>query len=264
MSQSFVKKFAERFKGSPAIGAPPAMIDIHCHLLPGVDDGPKTWETTLEMCRMAQQDGVRQIVATPHANHTFPYSREEHEASLQQLRNQFSGLEFVMGCDFHCSYENVQDAIQNPQRYSIGDTRYLLLEFNDFASARQMTDTMAVLAGSGFRCIITHPERMALAAENGDFARALVDAGGLVQITANSLTGFWGPRVQKISERVLKAGLVSIIASDAHETKRRVPILSEAWRVAAKLVGQEYANELVAGNAEAILRNRDVYVDGRQ
>ena len=171
-----------------------------------------------------------------------------------------TGLQFTMGCDFHCSYENVQDAIQNPNRYCIGDTRYLLLEFNDFAIARQMTDTIAVLAASGFRSIVTHPERMAIAADNGDFARALVEAGGLIQITANSLTGFWGPRIQKISERILKAGLVSIIASDAHEAKQRVPILSDAWRIAIRVGGQEYANKLVADNPETILHNQGVYV----
>jgi protein-tyrosine phosphatase len=239
------------------------MIDLHCHLLPGVDDGPDNWEATLEMCNIARNDGVEEIVVTPHANHQYPYSRERHETSLEELRSKFTGIQFVMGCDFHCSYENVQDAIAHPRRYTIGNTRYLLLEFNEFATSRQMTDTMAVLSGAGFRCIITHPERMALASNHDDLASALVNAGGLIQITANSLTGFWGPRIEKVSERLLKAGLVSIIASDGHETKRRLPVLSHAWRIAARMVGEDYANEVVADNPRAILSDREVYADRR-
>jgi protein-tyrosine phosphatase len=263
MSESFFQKLASRFRAVGDTPDPPPMVDLHCHLLPGVDDGPKDWETTLEMCRIAQQDGIRQIVATPHANHQFPYSREQHETAVEELRGKFKDLEVITGCDFHCSYENVQDALAHPHRYTIGNTRYLLLEFNDFATARQMTDTMAVITGAGFRSIITHPERMALASQSSDFGRVLVDAGGLLQITANSLTGYWGSRVQKISERLLKSGLVAIIASDAHETTRRTPVLSEAWRVSSQLVGPEHASELVAGNPRAILLDQEVYADRR-
>src|SRR5215472_16668634 len=100
--------------------APVAMVDIHCHILPNVDDGSRSWEMTAEMCRVAADDGVRHIVATPHCNHKFAYDRSRYEAMLLELREASLGrLEFSIGCDFHFSYENITDALDNPTRYTI-------------------------------------------------------------------------------------------------------------------------------------------------
>jgi protein-tyrosine phosphatase len=97
------------------------MYDIHSHILPLVDDGAKSWDITLEMCRMAQADGIQHMVATPHANERYVYDREIHEASLAELRTRFgSGMEFSLGCDFHMSYENIEEAKLNPAKFSMG------------------------------------------------------------------------------------------------------------------------------------------------
>src|SRR5439155_1078357 len=116
------------------------MVDIHCHILPGVDDGARDWETSLAMCRMAARDGIRHIVATPHANDEFAYDRNRLAALLAELRTrvaadpELSGtpLTFSLGCDFHLSFENFRDALNQPDRYCIEGTRYLLVEFSDY------------------------------------------------------------------------------------------------------------------------------------
>src|SRR5437899_2387018 len=110
------------------------MIDVHCHLLPNVDDGAKSWEMTLEMCEVAKADGISHIVCTPHANDEYPYDRARHEKALAELRSKAcGGLEFSLGCDFHFSYDNIRAVVENPDRFLIANGDYLLVELSDFA-----------------------------------------------------------------------------------------------------------------------------------
>ena len=170
------------------------MIDIHCHLLPAVDDGAKSWEVTLEMCRLAEQDGVTHIVATPHANYEYSYDRAAHLGLLEELRARAPELSFSLGCDFHLSYENIEDAMAHPERYTIGDTRYLLVELSEY-SAFNVAQTLFELQTAGLMPILTHPERNPVILGNPELLNGFADVGCLFQITANSLTGFWGKAI---------------------------------------------------------------------
>jgi protein-tyrosine phosphatase len=231
------------------------MIDIHCHLLPCVDDGAKSWDVTLGMCRLAEQDGVTHIVATPHANNEFSYDRALHSALLEELRGRAPGLSFSLGCDFHLSYDNIEDAMNHPERYAIGDTRYLLVELSEY-SAFNVSQTLYKLQTAGLVPIVTHPERNPVILGNPELLNEFSDVGCLFQITANSLTGFWGKPPQKLCEAMLKKNMVHFIASDAHGLRSRPPILSEALRAAAKIVGLDAAKKLVDANPCAVLTNR--------
>src|ERR1700683_4744778 len=103
------------------------MVDIHCHILPEVDDGARSWDIAVEMCRMAAADGITHMVATPHANDKYAYDRDQHEATARELMARTGGVpEISLGCDFHFSYENVQEALVNSSPYTIGTTRYML------------------------------------------------------------------------------------------------------------------------------------------
>jgi protein-tyrosine phosphatase len=119
------------------------MVDIHCHILPGIDDGSDSWETTLEMCRIAADDGITHIVATPHANEEFMYSRNGHGKLLSELQARVPSLKFTLGCDFHMSYENIEDALLDPAPFAIGDTKYILVEFNNFSPPQQACSACA-------------------------------------------------------------------------------------------------------------------------
>lgn len=232
------------------------MIDIHCHLLPCVDDGAKSWDVTLEMCRLAQQDGVAHIVVTPHANYKYRYDRGLHQALLDELRSRAPGLTFSLGCDFNLSYENIEDAMVHPERYAIADTRYMLVELSEF-SAFNVPQTLYQLQTAGLVPIVTHPERNPVVLANPGLLTEFADVGCLFQITANSLTGSWGKASKKTCETMLKNNMVHFIASDAHGVKNRPPILSAARDAAAKIVGLTAAEKLVVGNPIAVLSNQD-------
>jgi protein-tyrosine phosphatase len=134
------------------------MVDIHCHILPGIDDGSDSWETTLEMCRIAADDGITHIVATPHANEEFMYSRNGHGKLLEEMKARVPSMHFTLGCDFHMSYENIEDALLDPAPFAIGNTKYILVEFNDFTPSQQMTASLFRLRSGELIPIITHPE----------------------------------------------------------------------------------------------------------
>jgi protein-tyrosine phosphatase len=232
------------------------MIDIHCHLLPAVDDGARSWEDTLEMCRLAEQDGITHIVATPHANYEYPYDRALHLDLLDELRSRAPQLSFSLGCDFHLSYENITDAMTHPERYTIANTRYLLVELSEY-STFNVAQTLFQLQTAGLSPIITHPERNPVILGAPDLINRFSDVGCLFQITANSLTGFWGRAQQKMCEEMLKRNMVHFIASDAHSVKSRPPVLSLARAAAARIIGFEAAEKLVNANPEAVLNNQN-------
>ena len=229
------------------------MIDLHCHILPGVDDGSLSWETTAEMCRMAAEDGIRQIVATPHANERFSYNRSRYEGMLHKLTEVGSGIKFSVGCDFHFSFDNIEDAVLHPKRYTIGDTDYLLVEFSDFGSMQAIKEGLFRLASSGIKSIVTHPERNLALLEAPDRVLELARDGFLIQITANSLTGYWGIRSQRMAELLLKKNAIHVVASDAHDTVMRPPLLSQAFDRVCRLAGQDVANALFVDNPSAII-----------
>ncbi len=233
------------------------MVDIHCHIIPGVDDGSRSWEMTKEMCRVAADDGIRHIVATPHCNNEYPYDRAQYEALKEQLREASDGrIEFSVGCDFHFSYENITDAIENPKRYSINGTRYLLIEFSDYGIPPSVAELFFQFTSRGMVPIITHPERNPLLVRRPEKVLELVDAGALVQVTANSITGFWGEKARSVSEWLLTKGAVHVIASDAHDPKRRRPVLSEARNAVARMLGEQAAEDLVNHTPQAIVEGK--------
>jgi protein-tyrosine phosphatase len=229
------------------------MIDIHTHVLPGCDDGPRSWESTLEMCQQAADDGVRHVVATPHANFEYEYDREAHAAKVDELRSRFPALQFSIGCDFHVSYDNVEDALKNPGRYTINDSRYLLVEFSDYTAPVRFMDPIFPLLAAGFIPIVTHPERNGVLLHHPEMVDELVGEGCLVQVTANSLTGFWGERPKKMAVELLKREIVHFIASDAHDPRRRTTVLSAGVKVAAGIIGEAAAGKLVNENPRAIV-----------
>jgi protein-tyrosine phosphatase len=235
------------------------MVDIHCHILPGIDDGSKSWEMTAEMCRVAVQDGTTHIVATPHCNDEFDYDRDRYTEMLGQLWDASDGkLAFSLGCDFRLSDENIRDALAHPRRYTIGDSQYLLVEFSHYSISPSVKQDLLSISSSGMVPVITHPERNQVLLRRPETVLEMVEQGSLVQVTANSLTGFWGRRSKEMAEWLLKREAVHVIASDAHDPERRNPVLSQARDVVAGLVGKEVADALVTHNPAAIVDGKSL------
>jgi len=239
------------------------MIDIHCHILPGVDDGSPSWEITAEMCRMAAEDGIRHMVATPHADERFFYDRSRYEGMLRKLKNVGCGIKFSLGCDFHFSFDNIEDAVLHPRRYTIGGSPYLLVEFSDFGSMPAIREGLFRLANSGLKPIITHPERNLALLEAPEKVVELAKDGCLIQVTANSLTGYWGVRSQRMAEMLLKKDAIHVIASDAHDPVNRPPLLSQAFDRVCRLAGQHVAHALFVDNPGAVVSAANATRDAR-
>jgi len=235
------------------------MVDIHNHLLPGVDDGSRSWEMTAEMCRIAAEDGITHVVATPHANHRYAYDRELYAEMLGQLHDAANGkLAFSLGCDFHFSYENICDALEHPRRYTIGDTQYLLIEFSDYGIPPSVKEDIFTLRSRGIVPIITHPERNQVLLKKPEMVLELVEQGCLVQVTANAVTGAWGKGSKKMVGWLLERDAVHVVASDAHDPVMRKPVMSEARNAIAKLAGAEVAEALATSNPESIVEGRSL------
>jgi protein-tyrosine phosphatase len=233
------------------------LIDIHSHILPEVDDGPTSWEVSVAMCQMAVADGITHIAATPHCNERYHYDRDYLAGCLRHLQELVGATpQLSLGCDFHLSYDNLQKVMLDPERYTIGGSRYLLVELSDFSIPTQIGDCFSKLGDLGVTPVITHPERNAILRPTPQRVIEFVELGCAVQITANALTGFWGQRVQRVATWLLEHEAVHMIASDAHDVKYRTPILSAARDAAAEICGPEIANALVEENPRAVIHGK--------
>jgi protein-tyrosine phosphatase len=235
------------------------VIDIHCHILAGIDDGPKSWDVSEEMCRMAAADGIEHMVATPHANERYPYHREQFKQLLDDLHRRLADSNagkapaFSLGCDFHLSYENLQDVMAVPERYTIEGSSYLLVELNNYSIPVQIESSFSRLVDMGLAPIITHPERNPILQTTPNRILQWIELGCAVQVTGSALTGAWGERARHTAEWLLKRNAVHVLATDSHDTKRRPPILSQAREAAAGICGQDIAFALVDENPRAII-----------
>jgi protein-tyrosine phosphatase len=233
------------------------VIDIHSHILPEVDDGPKSIETSVAMCRMAAADGITHQVATPHANDRYHYDREYLQglvAHLQQLIGD--SLTLSLGCDFHLSYDNLRDVLANPARYAIGGTHYMLVELSNYSVPQQTTDCFTQLGDRGITSIITHPERNPILRENLQRVVEWAEQGCVIQVTGSALTGFWGDRARRAAHWLMEHNAVHVLATDGHDTEKRVPILSTARDAAAEISGADIAKAMVESNPAAILHSQ--------
>jgi protein-tyrosine phosphatase len=239
------------------------MIDIHHHLLPGVDDGARDPEMSLAMAEMAIEDGITHIVCTPHSSHQYHFSPEmnaQRFAALQdQVQMRFGDrLTLGLGCDFHLMFENIEDAQRHPTRYTINGHRYLLVEFASSSISPNAAGTFYELSLSGMTPIITHPERNPILARNPEKMADWIRTGALVQITAGSLTGRFGQQAEHISHWLLAHNWVHFLATDAHNTESRPPKLRFAYDLVAEKYGTATAERLCVDNPRAAFHGNEL------
>ncbi len=230
------------------------MIDIHSHVLYGMDDGARTLEDSLAMLRMAQEHGTTAIVATPHANLQYHYDPELIARRIEEVSQALGGaLQIHRGCDFHLSYDNIQDAISNPRKYTINGGPYLLVEFSDLLIFKNTGEIFSRLQQAGMIPIITHPERNALLRQRVDQIAAWVDAGAYNQVTGQSLMGGFGRRAEEFAKLLLERGLVHFLASDGHDCEHRPPRLDQAYAWVQQHYDESTADILCRVNPGAAL-----------
>lgn len=230
------------------------MIDIHSHILPGVDDGSRDLDESLAMLAMAAEAGTTDIVATPHADLEFKFQPERNAELIGQLSKASGGTPRIhSGCDFHLSFDNIQDALANPLKYTINHKRYLLVEFSELQIFPSSGEIFGRMRATGLSPVITHPERNSLLQQRLPLLEAWVQEGCYLQVTGGALLGHFGSKAKAFADELLKRRLVHFLASDAHDTKRRTTRLDEVYETVAKRHGARQAQALLVENPRAAL-----------
>jgi protein-tyrosine phosphatase len=229
------------------------MVDIHSHLLYGIDDGPETLEQSLAMLQAAIAGGTTDIVATPHANPEFDFDPELISERVAELQDAGGPIRIHTGCDFHLSYTNVNDAVENPAKYAINQKNCLLVELSDLTIFKNTESDFERLQNAGLLLIITHPERNGLLRQRLERLRSWVEMGCYLQVTGQSAVGKFGSKAKEFTDKLLDENLVHFVASDAHDTRNRPPDLQEAFRQVRKKYGEKRAERLFISNPAAAL-----------
>jgi protein-tyrosine phosphatase len=240
------------------------MIDIHLHILPGVDDGPGNLDEALSLARSLVEEGVRVAVATPHYNDEYPQrcAREIYERveALQlELNRRGIPLRVLAGHEALIKPGLVED-IQRGRLATLNGSRYLLLELWNTVWLPETEQVIFELRAFGVVPVLAHPERYAVIQQDSGRLAALIEQGVLAQLTAGSLLGMQGKTARKCAEALLKRGLIHCIASDAHGPHRRPPAIREGLRAAEQLVGQVQARRLSYSYPAAIVQNQELCV----
>lgn len=231
------------------------MIDIHCHILPEMDDGPERLETSLAMATIAAEDGIRTVIATPHAD----CNRVTHDSVLEgvytlnrALQQRGVTLNILPGYEipFHLIAELAST-------HTLAQSNYVLIEFPHMYVPGDALATVLQLIVRGSIPVIAHPERNREVLHNPDLMDSLVEAGAQLQLTASSITGDLGPDIQSIAHYLLKRNLVHFIATDSHSPSFRAPVLQKAYSIAVRLLGRSKADLLTTGNPEKIMAARN-------
>lgn len=237
------------------------MIDLHCHFLPGVDDGPDTLSESLSLAQAAVADGIRLSVITTHVN---PERYKDNNRSfLQAIFDRFQAeltarnipLEIRLGGEIRLSIESLELILTNeiPFLGELDGYRILLLEFPHNQIPVGSQQFVAKLLSMKIRPLIAHPERNKAVMADSDKLRPFVEAGCLLQVTAGSLTGRFGEHARQTAIRLIENDWVELIATDAHNLKDRPPILSEGHVALVALCGEELAQKMVRERPARIL-----------
>jgi protein-tyrosine phosphatase len=231
------------------------VIDIHCHILPGIDDGPRDWDKSVALCRALVEDGIRTVVATPHLIDGVYENVSSRVGPLvaeldARLTKADIGLTVLAGAEVDFSSRHVTE--RTSELPALGGGPAVLLEMPVAVIPPAISQTIFVLRSRGLTPVFAHPERNELIQDEPALVREWIDAGALLQLDGDSLLGVWGRRTKTCAEQLLKRGLFHAMASDAHSTDKRPPRLTEALRRAVALVG-EGAQALVTVGPERIL-----------
>jgi protein-tyrosine phosphatase len=236
------------------------MVDIHHHLLPALDDGATDLETSVAMARIASEDGITHVVATPHASGSWAFDPAVNAAKLSELREALAresiALHVATGCDFHLSYDNIKDATANPRKYTVNATRYLLVELPDVGLSPQLGEIFFELRVAGMVPILTHPERNPTLQHHPKRLESWLREGLLIQVTAGSVLGQMGKAAELMAHKLLADRWVHFLATDAHNVDRRAPRMAEARDFVAKRYGADYARFLCTENPLAVFEDR--------
>ena len=241
------------------------MTDIHCHILPQVDDGAESLEDALEMARMASESGVTHMIATPHCN--LPYTDQKNYASEQLLerflilQNQIKQADIPLslypGCEVLCT-PDVPKLIRQGELLTLANTNYLLTEFFFDEDLSYMDDMLSAIAAEGLTPVIAHPERYDTVQHIPHIVERWFRNGYIIQLNKGSILGRLGRRAKNTADWVLDHGLAHVVSSDAHTPFIRTPDMTQLRQYLLDFYAPEYTEILLNLNPSRILNGRSV------
>ncbi|MGQ9673833.1 MAG: tyrosine-protein phosphatase [Candidatus Aminicenantales bacterium] len=240
------------------------MIDLHCHILPGVDDGAENLEEAVAMARIAWEDGVEKIVATPHLYREGVDSgclgsiEEKHQALCQSLRKNGISIDILAGAEVHISHNLIGEIRKNRRSLVLNGSSYMFVEFPSQHIFPGVKNLFFDLMSEGITPIIAHPERNRVLAEHPGLLFELIQMGAFCQANSGSFLGLYGPSAEETAFRFLGWNMVHFIASDGHNARSLPPRLKEAVSRAESAVGKEKSRALVVDNPLAVLEDREI------
>lgn len=246
-------------------GGEPRMIDIHCHILPGLDDGASDLEESLEMARIAEKEGIKKIVATPHhQNGKYTNTKADIIEKTKELNEHLQAegidLEILPGQEPRIYGELLKDLEKDEILTVARHPAYVLVELPSNHVPRYTGQLLFDIQMKGLTPVIVHPERNSELMEQPDKLYKFVKNGAATQVTAASITGYFGKNIQKFTEEIIEANLAHFFASDAHNAKSRTFKMAEAREVIAKKFGTDTLYMLM-DNAQMATNGQSIFME---
>ena len=232
------------------------LYDIHCHLLPGVDDGAKSLEESKWLLRKEYEDGVRNIIVTPH----FRYKM--FEPSLETVKRQFLRLQqaaeevagdltLYLGCELHSSMDMVS-CLRKGERLTMAGSRYVLVEFSYGDEKAYIKERVQQLKLNGYNPIVAHEERYKATRGDLHFVDELKDLGAYIQVNADTISGKDGFGVKRFAKKLMKQDLLDFVGTDGHRKTERTPDMGKCYLQMVKTMGEDYTREILVKNPRKI------------
>ena len=231
------------------------LYDIHCHILPGVDDGAKNMDIALALIEKEIEAGVETIILTPH------FRKEMFEPDMEDIWNAYDELLYetlyknirlYLGCEFHANMEMVE-TLDNDLRPTLADSRYVLTEFAHNSTRAFMKERADALLMSGYRPIIAHIERYRATRKDFDLIEDLIEMGCEVQVNADAIIGRDGLGAQRFCKKLMQEDMLHYVGSDTHNLRGRAPHLGECCEYLKKHMGRLYTSRIMRDNPSKIV-----------
>ncbi|SCH16013.1 tyrosine-protein phosphatase [Romboutsia sp. 1001713B170207_170306_H8] len=240
------------------------MIDIHCHILPGVDDGAVDLEEALEMARIAEKEGIKKIINTSHFHPEFKYIMGEELVDIVDrfnitLKANKINLEVLLGNEIYYTDEIIEN-LDTLSFYTLNKSKYVLIEFSPMNIPKNLADVVYEVKLKGYTPVLAHVERYNNIIENPNIIYDCIKEGAIIQVNASSILGKHGKEIKRTSDILLDNNMVHIIASDAHGSERRRPQLKEAYNFVENKYSKEVADNLFNNNQSLIIKNEDIII----
>ncbi len=238
-------------------------LDMHCHILPGVDDGSKDFDMSMEMIDHAYDEGIRAIILTPHYHGGYVETkRSVIDKIFVELRDHVAGrhpdLKLFIGHEIYY-YPSVPEWIEEGRVHTLADSNYVLLEFSTMVEKRELTDAVHNLCNNGYYPVLAHVERYDCLVRDPGFVGELIDLGAYIQVNSKTIAGEGGMKIKHFIKKLLKEEWIHFIGTDAHNMRGRKPEMEECARYIIKKCDSEYAAQILYANAVNIVNNQPLY-----